>query len=39
VIEDRCVIHSTFHHDYPQAEYDIVIKTQMKHLTRAYKAC
>ena len=24
VIEDRCVIHSTFHHDYPQAEYDIV---------------
>ena len=29
VIEDRCVIHSTFHHDYPQAEYDIVINPQM----------
>ena len=25
VIEDRCVIHSTFHKDYPKAEYDIVI--------------
>ena len=29
VIEDRCVIHSTFHHDYPKAEYDIVINPQM----------
>ncbi len=29
VIEGRCVIHSTFHHDYPQAEYDIVINPQM----------
>lgn len=29
VIADRCVIHSTFHHDYPQAEYDIVINPQM----------
>ena len=29
VIEDKCVIHSTFHHDIPQAEYDIVINPQM----------
>ena len=29
VIEDRCVIHSTFHKDYPKAEYDIVINPQM----------
>lgn len=29
VIDDRCVIHSTFHHDYPHAEYDIVINPQM----------
>lgn len=29
VIENRCVIHSTFHKDYPQAEYDIVINPQM----------
>lgn len=29
VIDDRCVIHSTFHHDVPQAEYDIVINPQM----------
>lgn len=29
VIEDKCVIHSTFHHDVPQAEYDIVINPQM----------
>lgn len=29
VIEGRCVIHSTFHHDYPKAEYDIVINPQM----------
>ena len=29
VIGNRCVIHSTFHHDGPQAEYDIVINPQM----------
>ena len=29
VIEDRCVIHSTFHTDVPHAEYDIVINPQM----------
>ena len=29
VIGDRCVIHSTFHKDYPQAEYDIVINPHM----------
>lgn len=29
VIEDRCVIHSTFHKDYPQAEYEILINPQM----------
>ena len=29
VISDRCVIHSTFHKDYPKAEYDIVINPQM----------
>ena len=29
VIGNRCVIHSTFHHDVPQAEYDIVINPQM----------
>ena len=29
VIGDRCVIHSTFHKDYPQTEYDIVINPQM----------
>lgn len=29
VIEARCVIHSTFHKDYPKAEYDIVINPQM----------
>lgn len=29
VIGDRCVIHSTFHKDVPQAEYDIVINPQM----------
>ena len=29
VIDDRCVIHSTFHKDYPKAEYDIVINPQM----------
>ena len=29
VIGNRCVIHSTFHHAVPQAEYDIVINPQM----------
>lgn len=29
IIGDRCVIHSTFHRDIPQAEYDIVINPQM----------
>lgn len=29
VIGNRCVIHSTFHQDVPQAEYDIVINPQM----------
>ena len=28
IIGDRCVIHSTFHRDIPQAEYDIVINPQ-----------
>ncbi len=29
IIGNRCAIHSTFHHDVPQAEYDIVINPQM----------
>lgn len=29
VIDNRCVIHSTFHKEYPKAEYDIVINPQM----------
>lgn len=29
VIKDRCVIHSTFHKNVPQAEYDILINPQM----------
>jgi ribosomal protein L11 methyltransferase len=29
VIEDRCCIHSTFHHDTPPAEYEILINPQM----------
>lgn len=29
VVGSRCVIHSTFHKDYPKAEYDIVINPQM----------
>lgn len=29
VIGNRCVIHSTFHREVPQAEYDIVINPQM----------
>ncbi len=29
VIDNRCVIHSTFHHDVPKTEYDIIINPQM----------
>lgn len=29
VIADRCVIHSTFHKDYPKMEHDIVIDPKM----------
>ena len=29
VIGNRCVVHSTFHHDVPKADYDIVINPQM----------
>jgi ribosomal protein L11 methyltransferase len=29
VIGNRCVVHSTFHHDVPAAQYDIVINPQM----------
>lgn len=29
IIGDRCVIHSTFHQNVPQADYDIVINPQM----------
>lgn len=29
LIDNRCVIHSTFHTDVPKAEYDIVINPQM----------
>lgn len=29
VIDNRCCIHSTFHHDTPQVEYDIIINPQM----------
>lgn len=29
VVSDRCVIHSTFHSDYPKCEYDIVIDPKM----------
>ena len=29
VIAGRCVVHSTFHHDVPNAEYDIVINPRM----------
>ena len=29
VIGERCCIHSTFHHDPPQVEYDIIINPQM----------
>lgn len=27
--QNRCVVHSTFHHDIPHADYDIVINPQM----------
>ena len=30
VVDNRCVIHSTFHKDYPKATYDIIINPQMK---------
>lgn len=29
VIGEKCVIHSSFHHDIPEAEYDIVIDPKM----------
>lgn len=29
VVDNRCVIHSTFHKDYPKATYDIIINPQM----------
>ena len=29
VVDGRAVVHSTFHTDYPKAEYDIVINPQM----------
>jgi len=29
IIDDRCVVHSTFHHNVPQVEYDILINPQM----------
>lgn len=29
VVDSRCVIHSTFHKDYPEALYDIIINPQM----------
>lgn len=29
VVDDRCVVHSTFHKDVPEAEYDIVIDPKM----------
>lgn len=29
VVNDECVIHSSFHHDVPQAKYDIVIDPKM----------
>lgn len=29
VVDNRCVIHSTFHKEYPQAIYDIIINPQM----------
>ena len=29
VVDNRCVIHSTFHKDYPKADFDIIINPQM----------
>ena len=29
VIEDRCVIHSSFHRDYPMVKYDLIIDPKM----------
>ena len=29
IIDDQCVIHSTFHHDIPALHYDIIINPQM----------
>lgn len=29
VVDDRCVIHSSFHHDFPTCQYDIVIDPKM----------
>lgn len=29
VIKDRCVVHSSFHKDFPQCEYDILIDPKM----------
>lgn len=29
VVDDKCVIHSSFHEDYPKCEYDIVIDPKM----------
>lgn len=29
VVGDKCVIHSSFHHDFPQCQYDIVIDPKM----------
>lgn len=29
IVDNRCVIHSTFHKDYPKATYDIIINPQM----------
>ena len=29
VVDSRCVIHSTFHKDYPKANFDIIINPQM----------
>ena len=37
IIGDRCVIHSTFHRDIPQAQYDIVINPQMAFGTRHHE--
>lgn len=29
IVDSRCVIHSTFHKDYPKADFDIIINPQM----------